>query len=101
MNKFDFFNKFNDAVIVTNDKMEVLYRNRTFKRWFPDFKDLLKFSHKFNFDSFALFEDLQNFSPIFEAINSKESFFSRFSYQNSQKDFLFYDLTSKIGRAHV
>ena len=45
MKKFDIFNKFRDAVIITNGTGDTVYKNHTFKRWFPDFTDIKKFSH--------------------------------------------------------
>ena len=46
MGKFELFNKFNSAVIVVNDKKEVVFKNNLFKRVFSDFDNLKKFSHK-------------------------------------------------------
>lgn len=95
MNKFDFFNKFNDAVIIANDKKEVVYKNNVFRRVFRNFTDLSKFSHKLSFDvcSFDV-EDINDYSPVYQALYSKENFFARVIYQNSQKEFLHYDLTA-------
>ena len=93
MNKFDFFNKFNDAVIIINKEKDVVYKNSTFKRVFPDFTTLEKFSHKLNFDSCAL-TDINAYSPVYEALHSRENFFTRISYQHSQKGFLYFDLTA-------
>ena len=48
MGKFDLFNKFNNAVIIVNDKKDVVFKNNLFNRVFPDFENLKKFSHKLN-----------------------------------------------------
>ena len=40
MGKFDLFNKFNTAVIVVDEKQDVVYQNNVFKRIFPDFSNL-------------------------------------------------------------
>lgn len=95
MKKFDIFNRFRDAVIITNDKREVVYKNRTFKRWFPDFFDIKKFSHNANFDICPLESDnIENYSPIYNAMMSKEDFFARISYQNDKNKLKYFDLTA-------
>ena len=94
MKKFDIFNQFRDAVIIVNHTGDVVYRNSTFKRWFYDFTDLTKFSHNTNFNACPLnSEDIENYSPIWHAINSKENFFASVSYQNAQNKILYYDMT--------
>ena len=50
MGKFDLFNKFYSAVIVIDEKNEVVFRNNVFKRVFSDFETLEKFSHKLNYN---------------------------------------------------
>ena len=94
MKKFDIFNQFRDAVIIINSKNETVYQNYTFKRWFDGFSDLKKFSHKSNFDICPLnSENLENYSPIYHALNCKENFFACVSYQHSRDKVLYYDLT--------
>ncbi len=94
MRKFDIFNQFRDAVIIINSKNEPVYENYTFKRWFAEFSDLKKFSHKANFDICPLnSENLENYSPIYHALNCKENFFACVSYQHSRDKILYYDLT--------
>lgn len=93
MKKFDFFRQFRDAVIVLNKKNEVLYRNHTFKRWFRDFSDLKKFSHNTNFDICPLnSENMEAYSPVWHAINSKNDFFARISYQTELNKVFYYDM---------
>ena len=75
MGKFDLFNKFNSAVIVLNENRETVFRNNVFKRVFPDFENINKFSHKLNYSVCALVSnDVSVHSPITQAINSKEDF---------------------------
>lgn len=94
MKKFDIFNQFRDAVVIINNKNEAVYQNYTFKRWFDGFSDLKKFSHKSNFDICPLnSENLENYSPIYHALNCNENFFACVSYQHSRDKVLYYDLT--------
>ena len=94
MKKFDIFNQFRDAVIIVNKNSEMVYQNYTFKRWFKDFVDLKKFSHNTNFNICPLnSENLENYSPIWHAIHSKENFFACVSYQDNQNNLYYYDLT--------
>ncbi len=93
MRKFDFFRQFRDAVIILNKKQEVVYRNHTFKRWFKDFTNTKKFSHNTGFDICPLdSENIEVYSPIYHAINSKENFFARVSYQSELNRIFYYDL---------
>ena len=93
MRKFDFFRQFRDAVIILNKKHEVVYRNHTFKRWFKDFTNTKKFSHNTGFDICPLdSENIEVYSPIYHAINSKENFFARVSYQSELNRIFYYDL---------
>lgn len=95
MNKYEFFSKFNDAVIVINDKREVLYQNSVFKRTFSDFVNLHKFSHQLNFDICALDgDDVEQYSPVYQAIKSPQDFFACVTYQNSQKEVLYYNINA-------
>lgn len=93
MKKFDIFNQFRDAVLIINDKKEVVYQNYTFKRWFNDFSNLKKFSHNSNFDICPLnSENIENYSPIYHALTCKEDFFACVSYQFNREKILYYDL---------
>lgn len=95
MDKFEFFSKFNDAVIIINDKKEVLYKNSTFKRTFSDFVNLRKFSHQVNFDICALDGDnVEMYSPIYQAITSPQNFFAHVTYQNMQKEIYYFNITA-------
>lgn len=95
MKKFDIFNQFRDAVLIVNDKKEAVYRNYAFKRWFKDFSDLKKFSHNSNFDDICPLnsENIENYSPIYHALNCPENFFARVSYQHNRDNVLYYDLS--------
>lgn len=95
MEKFEFFSKFNDAVIVINGKKEVVYTNNAFKRNFKDFVNLHKFSHQLNFDICALDGDnMEMYSPIYQAISSAQNFFAYVTYQNLQKETFYYNVTA-------
>lgn len=95
MDKFEFFGKFNDAVIIINDKREVLYKNNAFKRTFKDFVNLHKFSHQLNFNICALDgDDMEMYSPIYQAISSTQNFFACVTYQNLQKETFYYNITA-------
>jgi len=93
MKKFDIFNQFRDAVLIVNKLGDVVYQNSTFKRWFKNFTDLKKFSHNMNFDICPLnSENIENYSPIWHSLNSKENFFATVSYQDDNNKLYYYDL---------
>ena len=95
MDKFEFFSKFNDAVIIINEKEEVLYKNNAFKRTFKDFSGLHKFSHQLNFDVCTLDgEDVQMYSPIYQALISPQNFFACVTYQNLNKQNFDFEITA-------
>ena len=95
MGKFDIFNKFNSAVAVIDENNEVVYRNNVFKRIFPDFVDLQKFSHKLNYSVCALISnDVEVHSPILQALKSPQDFSAHVLYQSSGNDYFYYDLVS-------
>lgn len=94
MKKFDIFNQFRDAVLIINDRKEVVYQNYIFKRWFPEFSNLKKFSHNSNFDICPLnSENIENYSPIYHALTCRENFFACVSYQFNREKILYYDLS--------
>ena len=100
MEKFELFNKFNNPVfVVDNETLEVKYYNNAFKRIFPDFTTLKKFSHKLNCDICLLdTSDWETHSPIIQAIRSSESFVTHVSYQD-KNDYKYYDINAiKRGR---
>ena len=87
MGKFDLFNKFNSAVIVLNNNSDAVFRNYVFKRIFPDFDNVKKFSHKLNYNVCALVSnDVIVHSPIAQAIASKEDFSAHVTYQNANNE---------------
>lgn len=100
MYKFEFFSKFNDAVLIINDKNEILYKNNLFNRTFKDFSNLQKFSHQLNFDVCTLDGDnVEMYSPIYQAIKSSQNFFAHVNYQNLQKETSYFNITA-IKRNH-
>ncbi|MDD3437071.1 MAG: ATP-binding protein [Candidatus Gastranaerophilales bacterium] len=95
MKKYEFFSKFNDGVIIINDKKEVLYTNNVFKRTFKDFVNLEKLSHRLNFDICTLDGDnLEMYSPIYQAIASEQDFFACITYQNLQKEISYFNINA-------
>lgn len=95
MNKYEFFSKFNDAVIIVNEKKEVLYSNSAFKRTFSNFTNLRTFSHQLNFDICVLDgANMEMYSPIYQAIISPENFFACVTYQNEQKELFYYNINA-------
>ena len=95
MKKFDFFNQYRDPVIVIKDYDEVVFKNNSFCRIFNQFTDIKRFAHKINFDMCPLdSENVDLYSPIFQAITSEENFFARISYTNNAGKILYYDMTS-------
>ncbi len=95
MKKFDFFNQYRDPVIVIKGYEDVVFKNNTFCRKFSQFTNIRKFAHKMNFEMCPIdSENIDLYSPIFQAIISKQNFFARVSYATLQGDISYYDLTS-------
>lgn len=95
MKKFEFYNKFNNPVLVVNNEIEIVYKNNVFKRYFTDFKSTKNFLHKINYDICPLnSEDTEIHSPIIQAVRSKESFVAHISYQFKQNEFFYYDINA-------
>ncbi len=95
MEKFAFFNKFKDAVIIVNQQKEVVFTNNTFKRIFDDYVDFKRFSHKFSADFIPLdVEDVSAFLPINQIFTTNQDFSALVSYQKSSGDLLYFDLSS-------
>lgn len=96
MKKFEFFNQFNSPVLVINNSQrDVKYRNNAFKRAFPDFTTLKKFSHKLNSEIYLLnSDDWELHLPLIQAIRSKEDFVTHVTYQNKNNEYSFYDINA-------
>ncbi len=95
MKKFDFFNQYRDPVIVVKGYEQVVFKNNTFCHVFKHFEDLRKFAHQMNFDMCPMdSENVDLFSPIFQAVVSKENFFARVSYSSANNKTVFYDFTA-------
>jgi len=95
MKKFDFFNQYRDPVIVVRDYEKVVFKNNTFCHVFKSFEDIRKFAHRMNFEMCPMdSENVDLFSPIFQAIVSKENFFARVSYTSPANKTVFYDFTA-------
>lgn len=95
MKKFDFFKQYSDPVIVIRDYDDVVFKNNSFCRIFNQFTDIKKFAHKINFDFCPMDSDnVDLYSPIFQAITSKENFYSRITYTNNSGQVFYYDMTA-------
>ena len=95
MEKFKFFNKFKDAVIITNQQKEVVFVNNSFKRIFYDYTDFSRFSHKLNFDFIPFeVENALDFLPINQLFTIHENLSALVSYQQSSGNLLYFDLSS-------
>lgn len=96
MKKFEFFNQFNNPVLVINNSQkDVKYLNNAFKRSFPDFTTLKKFSHKLNSEIYLLnSDDWELHLPLIQAMRSKEDFVSHVSYQNKNNEYTYYDINA-------
>lgn len=95
MDKFEFFSKFNDAVLIINDKNEVLYKNNAFRREFRDVADLNKFSHHLSFDICAMDGgNMEMYSPIYQAVASVQNFFACVTYHIPNKETAYFEVTA-------
>ena len=103
MEKFEFFNRFNSAVMVVRDDKAVVFKNNVFKRFFSDFTTLKSFSHKLNYEICALNSgDVLTHNPISQALISKEDFSSHVSYLTRNNDYMFFDMnTTKRNNYHI
>ncbi len=95
MGKFDLFNKFNSAVVIINESRETVFRNNVFKRYFKDYENIKKFSHKLDYKVYPLeSSNMDVLSPILQALKSKEDFSAYVTYQTYDNNPLFFDLNS-------
>ena len=102
MKKFEFLNQFAEAVIVVNNLGEIAFLNNAFKSTFKDFKNLKIFSHNMNFDICPLnSENLEIYSPIFHAINSKENFFAYVTYEFAPNNIMYFNLIAVKKRKYT
>ena len=95
MKKFDFFKQYSDPVIVIRDYDDVVFKNNSFCRVFNQFTDIKRFAHKINFDFCPMdSENVDLYSPIFQAITSKENLYARITYTNNSGQVFYYDMTA-------
>jgi signal transduction histidine kinase len=93
MKKFDFFNQYRDPVIVIRDYEQVVFKNNAFCHAFKQFEDIRKFAHQMSFEMCPIdSENVDLYSPVFQAITSKENFFARVSFSSSLQSSAYYDL---------
>ena len=100
MKKFDLFNQFFDPMIVVRDYETVVFKNSAFCRVFTPFYGIRQFAHQMTFEMCPVdSENVDLYSPVFQAIVSKEPFSARVSYSTGEGNILYYDLTAlKRGR---
>lgn len=95
MRKFDFFNQYRDPVIVIKGNEDVVFKNNMFCRVFPQFENVRRFAHKMNFEMCPIdSENMDLYSPVFQAISSKENFFARVSYTLPSGETQYFDMTA-------
>lgn len=98
MGKFDLFNKFNSAVVIIGENKETVFTNNVFKRTFKDYENIKKFSHKLNYDIWAIdSNDMTVYSPILQAVKSNEDLSAHIMYQaynNNVFTPMFFDMNS-------
>lgn len=95
MRKFSIFNQYRDAILVLNDKFEILFTNNVFKRAFGKTIDIKRFAHSFNFDICLLdTENIELVSPIFQAVCSKENFSTNVTFRNENSENIYYELST-------
>ncbi len=95
MKKFDFFNQYRDPVIVVKSDGDVAFKNNMFCRVFSKFENIKRFAHKMNFEMCPIdSENIDLYSPIYQAISSKENFFACVSYTLQTGEIKYYDMTA-------
>lgn len=95
MKKFSIFNEYRVAVLVLNDKFEILFANNVFNRVFGETIDIRRFAHRFNFDICLLdTENIELVSPIFQAVCAKQNFYTTVNYRSENSGNLYYELST-------
>ena len=95
MQKFSIFNQYRDAILVLNDRFEILFTNNVFKRTFGKTIDIRRFAHSFNFDICLLdTENIEMISPIFQAVNATENFTTNAAFRSENSEIFYYELST-------
>ena len=95
MQKFSIFNQYRDAILVLNDRFEILFTNNVFKRTFGKTIDIKRFAHSFNFDICLLdTENIEMISPIFQAVNATENFTTNAAFRSENSEIFYYELST-------
>lgn len=95
MQKFSIFNQYRDAILVLNDRFEMLFTNNVFKRTFGKTIDIKRFAHSFNFDICLLdTENIEMISPIFQAVNATENFTTNAAFRSENSEIFYYELST-------
>lgn len=95
MQKFSIFNQYRDAILVLNDRFEILFSNNAFRRTFGKIIDIKRFAHSFNFDICLLdTENIEMVSPIFQAVCAKENFATTVNFRCETPENIYYELST-------
>ena len=95
MQKFSIFNQYRDAILVLNDRFEILFTNNVFKRTFGKTIDIKRFAHSFNFDICLLdTENIEMISPIFQTVNATENFTTNAAFRSENSEIFYYELST-------
>ena len=86
---FSLYDNMDEALVITDEKGDITFKNRAFERIFSGKNDLKRLSNKFYFDSYALnTDDIAEYNPITAAIQSPEDFCAYAIFQKNEKVFL-------------
>ena len=91
MDKFNFYNNFNDAICIFSKDNNIVFRNTKFLTVFSDCKTIERFKKHFNFNlCFLSSENFKDLTPIDILIKSKENFHTICTYQNLNEKYIYY-----------
>lgn len=91
MDKFNFYNNFNDAICIFSKDNNIVFRNTKFLTIFSDCKTIERFKKHFNFNlCFLSSENFKDLTPIDILIKSKENFHTICTYQNLNEEYIYY-----------
>ncbi len=91
MDKFNFYNNFNDAICIFSKDNNIVFRNTKFLTVFSDCKTIERFKKHFNFNlCFLSSENFKDLTPIDILIKSKENFHTICTYQNLNEEYIYY-----------
>lgn len=95
MDNFKILNNIEDAILVINNKNEILFHNIAFKKQFGNISDISKIKKYFNFDICILNpDDISSITPIDLILSSEENFYAYCSYQKSKDEYLYLNISA-------